>query len=215
MIDAAGGRWPLRAPTGWNLIGIKGLDPPPPKPGQAGASNWHRATAVLISTPAALEGPLRDDIAFAFDEDANLVWAADLRTSPSEAPGNVSTADPIDDTAELTWRWGLRRDIPAGRYPYLHGSAVADASDGAGEDVFVRANMVGPDGAVSPGPTSPLLAGTPRLRPLALPASGLRLICRAVLARGVDGRPVLWYRRVARPRDTPVDVDLRWDVLSR
>ena len=36
-----------------------------------------------------------------------------------------------------------------------------------------------------------------------------------MLARSVTGRPVLWLRRAKRPRDVPVDVDLRWDAFER
>ncbi len=79
MTDAAGGTWPLRSPHDWNLIGITGIDPEPPPPGAPGEADWHRATAILIAAGAALEGPILDDIAFAVDEDDNLVWAATAR----------------------------------------------------------------------------------------------------------------------------------------
>lgn len=53
-----------------------------------------------------------------------------------------------------------------------------------------------------------------RLAPLAVPSSGIRLVRRAMLARSVTGRPVLWHRRVKRPCDVPVDVGLRWDAFE-
>ncbi len=66
-----------------------------------------------------------------------------------------------------------------------------------------------------PPPQSLLLAELARIAPLAVPASGIRLVRRAMLARSVTGSPVLWHRRVKRPRDVPVDVDLRWDAFER
>ena len=212
MTDAAGGTWPLRSPHDWNLIGITGIDPEPPPPGAPGEADWHRATAILIAAGAALEGPILDDIAFAVDEDDNLVWAADRKAA--DAPATALNGGVVSDTAAITWRWALRRSIPAGRYPFVHGFAVAPPGDGAGEDAFIRALLVEQDGSIAPGPTSSLLADTSRLRPLAIPSSGVRIVRRAALARDVEGRPVRWSRRVKRPLDVSIDVDLRWDALD-
>ncbi len=207
MTDAAGGTWPLRSPSDWNLIGIRGLDPEP-----AGEPDWHRAIAVLIAAGAPLEGPIVDDVAFAVDEDDNLVWAADRRAGASAVATAASGI--LSDTAAMTWRWSLRRSIPAGRYPFVHGFALTSPIDGADEDVFIRARLVDPEGGIADDPASPLLIDTLRLKPLALPASGVRIVRRFALARDVDGRPVVWSRRLKRPLDVPVDVDLRWDALD-
>ena len=151
-------------------------------------------------------------MAFALDEDDNLVWAADRRApvTPSAPPDDGA----LSDTTAITWRWTLRRSIPAGRYPFLHGFALTPPTEGAGDDAFLRAHLVTADGGIADGPTSPLLVDTPRLAPLAVPASGVRIVRRFALARDVEGRPVLWSRRLKRPLDVPVDVDLRWDALN-
>lgn len=215
MTDAAGGIWPLRSPRDWNLIGIAGADPEPPDAGEPGEADWHRATAILAGTGSGLEGAILEDVALALDEDDNLLWVADLQLTDVGPPGETAAPVPLDDTAPALWRWTLRRAVPRGRYPYPHGFAVAAPADGAGEDAFLRAELIDVDGSVEPPPQSRLLVEMARLAPLAVPASGIRLVRRAMLARGVSGRPVLWHRRAKRPRDVPVDVDLRWDAFER
>jgi len=57
-IDSFGDKWPLSAPTNWQLFGVDGLK------GQS-VVLWHRST-----TP--LEGPLLEEVVLGIDEDANL-----------------------------------------------------------------------------------------------------------------------------------------------
>lgn len=206
MTDAAGGTWALHAPRDWSVTAIEGADPSaPPDP----VAEWHRARPILVSVGGALEGPILDDVGLALDEHDNLLWVADLRAiAPRGAAAGLSRAL-VDDASDLAWR-----SVPRGRYPYLHGSAITDPSEGHGEDAFVRAHLVEPDGSLAPQRSSALITEMPRLQPLAVPASGVRPVRPAVLARTVAGKPVLWYRRSKRPRDVPVEVDVRWDALD-
>src|SRR5690606_25712622 len=128
-----------------NLIGVAGADPPRAAGGPG--MDWHRAVPVLVPGAGALEGPILDDVGLALDEDDNLLWVADLRASDAaHPPTDVAPVAPPDDTSDIAWRWILRRSVPRGRFPYLHGFAIAPPSAGHGEDAFVRADLVEPDG---------------------------------------------------------------------
>ncbi|MGW5220856.1 hypothetical protein ACWEQA_23610 [Nocardia sp. NPDC004085] len=219
MTDAAGGTWTLQSPTDWSLLRVDQLDPPPPDDDPD--HTWHPATVILLGADAALTGPLRDDIALTIDEDDNLVWAAELRidgTEPEQThPTPQITTPPEDNTQTPTWSWDLGGRIRSHRHPYLHESAITNDANGPKRDTFIQAQLSNPDPppALVKGPVSEPLKETPRLNPLAIPASGIRLTRQPILARTTTGQPVLWLRRTTRPLDTTVDIDLRWDVLDR
>lgn len=222
MVDSAGGHWILRPPTQWSLMRVAGLDPPPPDADDPDPDGtWQRALPIVLDAHGALEGPILDDVAIAVDEDDNLVWAAELVVEGS-ATGEASSAAPIlprppDDgsISSASWTWGPGGRVPDQRHAFVHGSAIPGDGEGAREDRFVRTRIADPDrpGAFADPPRSELLGDVTRLEPLAVPASGIRLLRRPVLARAVDGTPVLWLQRSTRPLDVAVDVDLRWDGL--
>ena len=55
---------------------------------------------------------------------------------------------------------------------------------------------------------------THQLEPAAVPADGVRVERRAILARATDGTPVLWTQRRRQPLLTPPALALRFDVLE-
>jgi hypothetical protein len=222
LIDAAGGHWPLQTPKDWRLFAVQGLDPAvPPAPDDV---NWHRALPVFASAPTALDGPLEEEVAFAVDEEANLMWAAVLRlggtaTTPHEQPPAPVRTN-VPDTGPLHVDWRIADTMPANRFPYLYGAMVAAPAFGAGTDFFVQARMIDPrDGSYLSPPTAAVLAAPPGLathvlRPLAVPSSGVRIQQQPMLARDVHGRPLRWTRRTLRPLDVGIDVPVRWDALN-
>ncbi len=222
--DAAGGRWSLRADPGWSLFAVAGADAP---------DSLGHALPALIGGGAALEGQPTEEVALAVDEDENLLWAAVLRrdgTVPGAAPGSVPSLVEVrprlgalgDAPLEVDWRLG--GTPPADRIPYLYGNLVAAGAFGHGEDVFVQARMRDPQSgelvdlplvaAFVSGEAVVPTEGPHVLRPLAVPASGVRVARRTVLARDTAGNPVVWQRTERRPLDVAVDVDMPWDVLT-
>ena len=223
LIDAAGGHWTLRTPPDWSLFAVNGLDPEPPA---GGDENWHRALPVLASAAAALHGPISDEIGFAVDEEANLVWAAILRTNGVEPPPTELPPTPlrssVPDDGPLEVEWQLAGGVPTNRIAYLYGRTIEGDAYGNGQDRFVQAAFLDPLlGTPLPVPTSPIIAprtpGDPphTIEPLALPSSGVRIVEQRVLARDVNGRPVRWRRRTIVPLDSTVDVPLHWDLFTR
>jgi hypothetical protein len=107
----------------------------------------------------------------------------------------------------LYWHPYILDDRPSGPRRYIQGRA---------------ADLSGTTPALLPAPTSDLLAdpnapaGGPvhQLEPAAIPAEGLRVQRRAMLARSTLGQPLLWTQRRRQPLDTPPTAALRFDVLS-
>jgi hypothetical protein len=231
LTDASGGRWPLTTERSWSLHAVAGLDPDPSM--LPPERSFHRALPVLLDGGTALEGPPFEDVAIAIDEDENLLWMAVLRTgAESTAPGDAAAAPIVAvphllDGDEMAVTWTLGGDPPIDRVAYLYGALVPADAYGYGCDLFVQARIRDPrTGDLTEPPdlgllgsgsaVTPDLTGHPHvLQPLAVPASGVRVVRRRVLARDTDGQPVVWDRTERRPLDVTVDVDQPWDVLER
>jgi hypothetical protein len=182
---------------------------------------------VLLSAPAALHGDATEEVALAVDEDDNLLWAAELRldgkrTGPGGHPQEADRLVPrAPSTAEMEVDWSLGATPPVHRFAYLYGGTIDPPTFGAGQDWFVQARMMDPrDGELVAPPVAEMLQpseGTAAhvLQPLAIPATGLRLMRTPILARDTHGRPVLWQRRHSRPLDVAVDADLHFDQLAK
>ncbi len=224
LTDAAGGRWALRTDPGWSLFAVAGGDPDPTTlpPGVA----FQRSLPVLLGALAALEGEPVEDLALAVDEDENVLWVAVRRGGGT--PGGVPPLGPVGvpalaralHTAPLEVDWALGGAPPADRVPYLYGGLVPPGAFGHGADLFVRARLRDPvSGQLVPTPETELFQVPPEggphvLRPLAVPASGTRVVRRPVVARDTMGRPLRWYRSERLPLDAAVAVDMPWDVLT-
>lgn len=192
-------------PTGpWSLFRTRGL-------GRTALVLWPTA-----ATP--LTGPVLDDIAFGVDEDANLLWAVEERVGGIQLLTDAEASQALQDgrhtgTRDFTWQptttlpphWHPYRPMPLKAPRFLEQGVVA---------------AFGADGRVDPrpGPLSDLIGSTltkgHRLDLHAVPYQGLRLERRYVLARGTDGRPVLWRQRRTAPLLAPPASHLRFDVLK-
>jgi hypothetical protein len=109
--------------------------------------------------------------------------------------------------------------IPPHWHPY-----VVETVDGRRRFVQGRAaDLSGPTARLLPPPASDLLIdprggnGRPvhQLEPGAIPAEGLRVERRALLARSTTGEPLLWTQRRRQPLLTPPTFGLRFDVLQK
>jgi hypothetical protein len=70
-----------------------------------------------------------------------------------------------------------------------------------------------------PAPEAAVLQGEPpeplhTIAPLAVPTNGIEIERRWMLARDMDGRPVLWLQRQRRSLLSPPARRLRFDVME-
>lgn len=209
VVDSFGDAWPLTPPADWSLFKTSGLDP--------------RSLVVWATARTPLVGPLLDDVVIGIDEDANMVWAVEMvvagRTTAA-APAQLPPPAPAsaDDTARPSFSYLPMTPIPLHWHPY-----VVEDVDGRRRFVQGRAaDLSGTNPVLLPPPVSDLLidpqraAGQPihQLEPSAIPADGLRVERRAILARATTGEPVLWTQRRRQPLLTPPAFGLRFDVLT-
>ncbi|QIK67270.1 hypothetical protein G7072_13760 [Nocardioides sp. HDW12B] len=208
--DSFGDLWPpegegwRREADGWTTpFRTKGLEP-------------HDLLA-WFATPPPLHGDVLEQVVMGVDEDADLLWVVEERIDGHDAPGpsgatvgspsGVAAGDRVVGTPPLGYR--LTAPSPGPWHPY---PAVDPSAGGPRRFRQGRLRVAG-DGAPEdnplPDPSSRFLAGRrgkvlPEIDPAAVPAGGLRLERRWVLARARDGRPVLWQqRRRLAPRTAP------------
>ncbi|MFG2076338.1 hypothetical protein [Nonomuraea maritima] len=183
---------PDEAPGPWSLFRTAGLD-------RASLVVWPTAT-----TP--LTGPVLDDVLLGVDEDANLLWAVELRADGHDRALSEDSAAALEETRRTGTReftWLPSTTLPEHWHPYRieHRSSR----------VFVQGLVDGRDLARS----ELLGAGDGHvLEATAVPNQGMRLERRYVLARGTDGRPVLWRRRHRLPLLAGPVSHLRFDLLK-
>ena len=212
VIDSFGDRWPLRPPDDWSLFATTGL-----------ASS---SLVVWATAPAPLAGPVVDDVLLGMDEDANLIWAVEQvvagRTLASSLPDPQLEAQPSDSTlgSGPPRRFVYRAMTPVPRY--WHPYVLEDSPGVRRRFVQARAaDLSGPDPVLMPEPISDLLYdpraadGDPvhHLEPASIPAEGVRVQRRAMLARSTHGVPVLWHQRRREPVSAPPVTELRFDIL--
>lgn len=206
VVDSFGDAWPLAPPADWSLFTTTGLDP--------------RSLVLWATARTPLVGPVLDDVVVGIDEDANVVWAVETVVAGRTTPTPPAPAEPVvngEAGARPSYSYLPMTPIPPHWHPY-----VVEDVDGRRRFVQGRAaDLSGPTPALLPPPVSDLLVdpnggnGRPvhQLEPAAVPADGLRIERRAVLARATTGEPVLWTQRRRQPLLTPPAFALRFDVL--
>jgi hypothetical protein len=207
VVDSFGDRWSLAPPADWSVFMTSGLDP--------------RSLVLWATARTPLAGPVLDQVVIGIDEDANLVWAVEQVVAGRTLPTPDVPAPPIpvqaDDEQRPTFSYLPMTPVPRYWHPY-----VVEDIDGRRRFVQGRAaDLSGREATLLPPPVSDLLAdphgrgGRPihQLEPAAIPAEGLLIERRAMLARAVDGEPVLWTQRRRVSLDAPPTFTLRFDVL--
>jgi hypothetical protein len=203
-------------------------DPLGSEPGSDRAWSLFRTTNLdrrsLVVWPAAvapLSGPVLDEILLGVDEDANLLWAVELRADGVVlSPDAESLAGRIETTTTGTrnFLYLPSSTLPPHWHPYRIESP-------AGGRIFVQglvADLTKDPPEARDGPRSRMIGGAPgqryglghQLSPHAVPNDGLKLERRAMLARRTDGQPSLWVQRRRLPLlGGPVSY-LRFDVAA-
>jgi hypothetical protein len=206
--DSFGEDWELSPPADWSLFATRGLDP--------------RSLVVWATAATPLVGPMLDEVVIGTDEDANLVWAVELRLRGrgvlgDEDPPPVPPAH-IDASGRAGFAYRPMTRIPRHWHPY-------EIEEIAGRRRYVQgraADLSGPVAVLLPEAESDLLIDpasggmhpTHQLEPAAVPPDGVRVERRAILARDTTGMPVLWTQRRRQPLLTPPALTLRFDALE-
>ena len=189
---------PDEAPGPWSLYRTAGLD-------RSSLVVWPTATAPL-------SGPALDEVVLGVDEDANLMWAVELRVDGLDLQLSVDSTAALRETRRTGTRsftWQPSTALPEHWHPYR-----IETRSSPRRRVFVQGLVAAPEG-VRAGALSDLLGGAHGhlLDASAVPNQGVRLQRRYTLARGTDGRPVLWRERRRLPvLGGPVS-HLRFDLL--
>lgn len=209
--------WDVVPPVGWEMFRVRGLS----------------STSLLlwptVATP--LRGAVLEEVVLGVDEDANVLWAVELRAAgrdlPTEtfAPGPAPADAPgeVDASARVSYEYrpatGARRywhpyvrEVVNGRRRFVQGRLADYATDPptmmpepVAEVLYDVANLA-PDPANQAGPVH-------QIEPSTVPRYGMRLNRQAMLARDVTGNPVLWVQRRRLPLHAPPSTALRFDVL--
>jgi hypothetical protein len=202
----------LSTPADWSLYRVDGLD----------------RTSLLVwpTVPTPLTGPAVDEVVLGVDEDANLLFAVELRAGgrelaappPEEGLPAPPPAGQLHAGARSTYGYRPSTPMP----PYWHPYEIHEIDS---RRRYVQARLANLDvrpPELMPAPVSPLLedpaapAAGPvhQIEPATVPTAGLRLDRRFVLGRGTDGRPVLWLQRRRMPLLAPPVSNLRFDVVE-
>lgn len=190
------------APGPWSLFRTRGLD---------------RSSLVVWPTAATpLNGPAVDDVVLGVDEDANLMWAVELRADGEDLALAVDSSAALEQTRRTRTRqfsWLPSTALPSHWHPYRIEGRAAPA-----RRVFVQGLVadLGQHPPVTRAPARSELIGGGRGHELdasAVPNQGLRLERRFALARAVDGSPVLWRQRRRVPLLAGPVSHLRFDLL--
>ena len=209
----------------WDLSIPPGDADPPAGPDEA-AGPWslfrtagfdRSALVVWPTATSPLSGPAIDDVLLGVDEDANLLWAVELRANGLDLALSADSSAALLETRRTGTRdfvWQPSTTLPEHWHPYRIEARAAPP-----RRVFVQGLVAD----LSKTPVVPRagaqseLIGAGRgheLAASAVPNQGLRLDRRFMLARGTDGRPVLWRQRRRVPLLAGPVSHLRFDLLK-
>lgn len=209
--DSFGGRTGLGTPTDWSLFRVTGLAP----------------TSILIWPTVAnpLTGSAQDEVVLGVDEDANLLFAVELRADglelapepPPPAPAGATSGEVVA-MARARYAYRPSTTVPQHWHPY-------EISEDGDRRRFVQAALADlearppvpllpPVSVLLSDPAAPPQGPRHQIEPSTVPTQGLRLERRWVLGRATDGSPVLWRQRRRLPLVAPPVSGLRFDVLE-
>lgn len=213
------------------------VDPRPLEPDEpVGPWSLYRTSGLggssLLLWPTAMSpvvGPVLDDVLLGVDEDADVIWAVELRADGVQLVADADTAEAMAQgrrTGTRDFTWQPSTTLPQHWHPYRL------PPDPARPRVFEQglvAELNTEPPSIRRGPRSELIGGVSdaqvaegaspdgqghELEAHAVPYQGMRLERRYVLARGTDGRPVLWRQRRRMPLLAGPTSHLRFDAFQ-
>jgi hypothetical protein len=220
-LDAGQPRWPgLQPPADWTLFKVDAATPGDDGLAPEDLVLWHVAELPLESAPI-------ERVQFGIDEESNLLWAVErtvdgreVESRPADLPDSprFNEGKPSGDAREPR----IYAYVPAqGIVPRWHPYTLNDEGDGGSRRLVQRrlADLTRQKPALMPAPEAAVLQadGTGlhhSVAPSAVPSNGLEVERRWMLARDMNGRPVLWIQRQRRSSLSPPARRLRFDVIE-
>lgn len=207
----------LRPPEQWTLFKTVGL------PAEA-LVLWHVAELPLES------GPI-ERVQFGVDEQSNVLWAVErvvdareLAPAPPDEAANFKLnagRPPADAAKPREYVYVPGEGIVPHWHPYEISKEIIEEEGRRMLALRGLTDLSRKAPVVMPPPRAAVLwAGTPEQRaihmvqPLAVPSNGIEIERRWLLARDMDGSPVLWIQRQRKPLRTPPARRLRFDVME-
>lgn len=206
----------LQPPSNWEIFRVNSLE-------NNELILWHVAELPL-------ESNVIERVQFGIDEESNLLWAVeriidsrdtDMKKQNGE-DGITKIFNPGDPSGEN--QEGVEKEyayIPArGITQFWHPYELTDEN---GERMLIQRKL--PDfskqpAVAMPSPKAEILqpennGGIHQIRPLAIPGNGIAIERRWMLARDMNGNPVLWIQRQRKPLLAPPARRLRFEVLEK
>ena len=213
--------WPgLQPPQDWTLFKVDGTTPADRGLSYGDLLLWHVAELPLEGLPV-------ERVQFGLDEESNLLWAVERTVDSREVESR-----PVDlpDTLQFNNGKPSGDARKAREYAYVPGKGIVprwhpytlneDAEGGPRRLVQRRlADLSRQKPHLMPAPEAEVLQsetpGQPHtIAPLAVPTNGIDVERRWMLARDMDGQPVLWIQRQRRSLLSPPARRLRFDVME-
>ena len=221
--DSFDDEWEILPPNDWQMFRVKGLD--------------ETSLIVWPSVTTPLRGPMIEEVLLGVDEDSNKLWAVELRAHGSDLPtegvrkfvedatngSGGEQVEPADGSARIGYSYypiqgamehwhPYQREQIDGRARFVQGR-VDDPTEQPGgfmdepvtELLYDRANYT----EAAANQTEPVH----QIEPATVPRFGLRLTRNRMLARDVNGDPVLWVQRHRSPLKEPPTPGLTHDAL--
>lgn len=199
----------LKPPKDWSLFKTTGL------PDNV-LLLWHIAELPL-------EGQVLERVQFAWDHQSNLLWAVEriIDGVTAENMRKMSAgSQPLNDgkpSGDLTKPRSYVYVPSEGVESFWHPYALTDKDRIFEQHGLVDLSWITP--VPMPHPKAALLtadnADLHKINPGAVPASGIELERRWMLARDMGGNPVLWIQRQRLPLRTPPPHQLHFDVFEQ
>jgi hypothetical protein len=220
--DAAGNLlWQgLQPPQDWTLFKVDGTTP-----GDNGLSSrdlllWHMAELPLESVAV-------ERVQFGLDEESNLLWAVERTVDSREVESrkvDLPDSPKFNDGKPSGDARNAREYayVPGqGIVPHWHPYTLNEDAEGGPRRLVQRrlVDLSRQKPSSMPAPDAEVLQSerpdqSHTIAPLAIPSNGIEVERRWMLARDMNGQPVLWIQRQRRSLLSPPARRLRFDVME-
>lgn len=184
-----------------------------------------RDTSLVVWSAAMtpLQSAALENVQLGIDEDANLLWAVERRLNGRDIQFTVPTPSPAAPpnvpitTADTTASKAYHYVPGAGALPFWHPYSLEADETGRRFRQATLDAAVFPNVTALPPPRAAVLhidTGIHEVATDAVPANGIEIERCWMLARDVEGNPILWIQRQRKPLRSPPARLVRFDVLE-